>query len=212
VLVLPLVVSMLSICRSLQPVGIEESLSLETLELDDNFQEGRHWEDTRYGATDSTGANSHPSRPFSQWQCLTPRGVPTELQLQLQTRPAPKTVAVARSSTTELTRFQRFIRRMECAGPKVILDRLKEDWQETTSEEADDEVCSSIRLFRNSLLILFQLALEKQLWLLTGFQMQNLGREKITPEPECNTGRILELYGNLCKLMLCPCVTLSCIL
>jgi hypothetical protein len=55
-----------------------------------------------------------------------------------------------------------------------------------------------------------QLVLEKQLWLLTGFQMLNLGLERTLPQPECNTGKILELYGNLCKSMLCPCVTLSC--
>jgi hypothetical protein len=48
-----------------------------------------------------------------------------------------------------------------------------------------------------------QLILEKQLWLLTGFQMLNLGRERTLPQPDCNTGRILELYGNLCKSMLC---------
>ena len=41
-----------------------------------------------------------------------------------------------------LTRFQRFIRRMESAGPKVVLDRLKEDWQEATSDGVDEEVCA----------------------------------------------------------------------
>ncbi|KAI2487533.1 hypothetical protein Ptr902_01666 [Pyrenophora tritici-repentis] len=83
----------------------------------------------------------------------------------------------------ELSRFQRFIRRMEGAGPKVILDRIKEDWNQVASEEADEE-----------------LALEKQLWLLTGFHMQNLGRPTIAPQSECNTGRILELYGNLSEV------------
>jgi hypothetical protein len=133
-----LAIIILSVCRSLQPLGIEEALSLETLEMHDNFQEGRTWEDTKDASIDSTGASSHPSaKPFSQWQCLTPRGVPTEMQIS-------KKVAVAHSSTIELTRFQRFIRRMEGAGPKVILDRLKEDWQENTGGEVDDEVCSII--------------------------------------------------------------------
>jgi hypothetical protein len=59
---------------------------------------------------------------------------------------------------------------------------------------------------------MFQLALEKQLWLLTGFQMQNIRRDKFNLKPECDTGRILELYGDLCKSMSCPCVTLLCIL
>lgn len=44
-----------------------------------------------------------------------------------------------------------------------------------------------------------QLILEKQLWLLTGLQMQSMGRDKSAPVPACDTGRILELYGNLCK-------------
>lgn len=138
-------VIILSVCRSLQPLGIEEALSLETLELHDNFEERRTWEDTKHVSTESTGASSHLStRPFSQWQCLTPRGVPTEMQIQMRPRSTPKKVAVAHSSTIELTRFQRFIRRMKGAGPKVILDRLKEDWQETMGEEVDDEVRQAI--------------------------------------------------------------------
>jgi hypothetical protein len=48
--------------------------------------------------------------------------------------------AIAHSSTNDLTRFQRFIRRMEGAGPKIVLDRLKEDWQESLGDELDDEV------------------------------------------------------------------------
>jgi hypothetical protein len=126
-------------------VGIDEALRLEALELHDNFQEARTWEHTKHAPVDSTGTNSNPSsRPFSQWQCLTPRGVPTGMQMQMQARPTSKEVAVAHSSTIELTRFQRFIRRMEGAGPKVILDRLKEDWQETMGDAVDDEVCPLI--------------------------------------------------------------------
>jgi hypothetical protein len=132
----------LRVCRSLQPVGIDEALRLEALELHDNFQEARRWEHTKHASVDSIGTNPHlSSRPFSQWQCLTPRGVPTGMQMQMQPRSTPNKVAVAHSSTIELTRFQRFIRRMEGAGPKVILDRLKEDWQETTGDEMNDEVC-----------------------------------------------------------------------
>jgi hypothetical protein len=125
-------------------VGIDEALRLEELELHDNFQEARTWEHTKHASVDSTGTNpSFSSRPFSQWQCLTPRGVPAGMQMQMQMQPrsTPNKVAVAHSSTIELTRFQRFIRRMEGAGPKIILDRLKEDWQETTGDEMDDEVC-----------------------------------------------------------------------
>jgi hypothetical protein len=91
-------------------------------------------------------------------------------------------ISVAQNTLLELTRFQRFIRRMETAGPKVILDRLKEEWHDPADAEADDE-----------------LQLEKQLWVLTAFQLQNVGRLSTAPKPKCNTGKILELYGNLGK-------------
>jgi hypothetical protein len=79
-----------------------------------------------------------------------------------------------------MTRFQRFIRRMESAGPRVICDRLKEEWHDPVDEEANEE-----------------LLLEKQLWVLTAFQLQNLGTLEATPKPECNTGKIMELSGSL---------------
>ncbi|KAI4924601.1 hypothetical protein J4E85_007717 [Alternaria conjuncta] len=164
-----------------QPAETEVMPKVEALELHDSFQEKEH-EDARHVSKASGGANSEVScKPLSQWQCLTPRGVPSEIQLQ--SRLTPKKVAVAQNTTPDLGRFTRFIRRMEGAGPKVILDRLKEDWQWSTGGDVDEE-----------------LVLEKQLWLLTGFQMQNLGRERTLPKPECNTGRILELYGNLSEV------------
>ncbi|KAF1837621.1 hypothetical protein BDW02DRAFT_645298 [Decorospora gaudefroyi] len=170
--------------RSSQPVQVEEPPSLEALELHDDFQEARTPDSIRHTSIDSTGASSKLSyAPFSEWQCLTPRGVPAEMQIQMQSRPTPNNSAAAKGITDEPTRFQRFMHRMEGAGPKVILDRLKEDWQEGTGEGMDEE-----------------LALEKQLWVLTGFQMQNLDQDRITPKPKCNTGRILELYGNLSEV------------
>ncbi|KAF2034931.1 hypothetical protein EK21DRAFT_97134 [Setomelanomma holmii] len=115
--------------------------------------------------------------PLSQWECLSPRGLPQGVHLVPKPPPVKK-VAAAHSSTLELTRFQRFIRRMESAGPKTILDRLQEEWHEHPVEDVDEE-----------------LALEKQLWLLTGFQMQNFGKVRVAPKPTCETGRILELGG-----------------
>ena len=91
-------------------------------------------------------------------------------------------IAVAQNSLLEMTRFQRFIRRMESAGPRIILDRLKEEWYDPVDNEANEE-----------------LLLEKQLWVLTAFQLQNLAAMRSTPKPQCNTGRILELSGNLGK-------------
>jgi len=131
-----------NVCRCLPHVVNEEDLRLETLELHDNFQEETTLDDKQRISIESCSTTSNlSSKPFSQWQSLTPRGVPTGMQLNSAPRPTPTKVATAHSSTIELTRFQRFIRRMEGAGPKVILDRIKEDWNETTSEEADEEVC-----------------------------------------------------------------------
>ncbi|KAF1994615.1 hypothetical protein P154DRAFT_526960 [Amniculicola lignicola CBS 123094] len=80
---------------------------------------------------------------------------------------------------------------MESAGPKIILDRLKEEWHQPVDEE-EDEVDE-------------ELTLEKQLWVLTAFQLRNLGKSRIAPKPRTNTGKILELHGNLCKFS-SPCV------
>jgi hypothetical protein len=76
--------------------------------------------------------------PMSQWECLSARRAPGELCVAA--KPAVK-VAIAHSSTLELTRFQRFIRRMESAGPRIVLDRLMEEWEEPPDEPVDEEVC-----------------------------------------------------------------------
>jgi hypothetical protein len=85
---------------------------------------------------------SNACTPLSEWESLTPRGIPPEMQLRSRPTTSSK-IAVARSSTLELTRFQRFIRRMESAGPRVVLDRLKEEWQDPPGEEVDEEVRST---------------------------------------------------------------------
>jgi len=120
-------------------------------------------------------------RPPSSWEIhLSNEHV---LEKQHASVPALDGIAVAHNSLLEMTRFQRFIRRMESAGPRVILDRLKEEWHDAVDDEANEE-----------------LLLEKQLWVLTAFQLQNLGTLKTTPKPQCNTGKILELSGNLGEL------------
>ena len=79
-----------------------------------------------------------------------PKRNPTETQPKTQPEtPVLNGIAIAHNSLLELTRFQRFIRRMENAGPKVILDRLKEEWVETSDDEINEE-----------------LHLEKRLWVL----------------------------------------------
>jgi hypothetical protein len=62
--------------------------------------------------------------------------------MHLAPKPVANKVATAHSSTLELTRFQRFIRRMESAGPRIVLDRLKEDWQDAPGEDLDEQVRS----------------------------------------------------------------------
>ena len=122
-------------------------------------------------------------RPPTDWDILLP--LPNEPSQDRNLPPMSGDlggIAVAHSSLLELTRFQRFIRRMESAGPKIILDRLKEEWHDPGDEEADQE-----------------LMLEKQLWVLTAFQLQNQGKLRTNPKPKANTGKLLELYGNLCE-------------
>jgi hypothetical protein len=121
-------------------------------------------------------------RPLSQWDSLSPRGIPASIKIS----PASKAAKAVpnRNASHDNTRFGRFIHRMENAGPKIVLDRLKETWQNPPGEDVDEEV------------------LENQLWLLTGLQLQSLGKIRVLPKPNCDTGRTLELYGNLCKLRL----------
>lgn len=132
-------------------------------------------------------------RPPPEWNIVLPGGLRHDKRLPPTPGDEEKEVAVARDSPIELTRFQRFIRRMESAGPKIILDRMKEEWHDPVDAEADEE-----------------LILEKQLWVLTAFQLQNLGQSRTAPRPQCNTGKILELYGNLGKSFVsCVVMTLS---
>jgi hypothetical protein len=119
-------------------------------------------------------------RPPSEWDIVLPRSPDDDQGKELPPVPAQEETAVAQRSPEELTRFQRFIRRMESAGPKIILDRLKEEWTNPVDSEMGEEM-----------------ALEKQLWVLTAFQLENIGR--YSRFPKSDTGKILELYGNLCK-------------
>jgi hypothetical protein len=129
-------------------------------------------------ASGLTNENLVAWRPPSSWEIHLSDEKGQEEQLSAV--PVLDGIAVAHSSLLEMTRFQRFIRRMENAGPRIILDRLKEEWHDPVDEEANEE-----------------LLLEKQLWVLTAFQLQNLGGWRTTPQPQCNTGKILELSGNL---------------
>lgn len=90
-----------------------------------------------------------------------------------------------------LSHFQRFVRRMENAGPKIVLDRLTENWDESSDKATRDEV-----------------ELEKHLWTLTALQLRSLEKfansgQNIDMLPSLDSAptrrRILELGGNLGK-------------
>ena len=120
-----------------------------------------------------------PCRPLAQWDSLSPMMVPRDLRRPSATRSVKATGT--QNNAYVRTRFQRFIQRLESAGPQLVLDRLRESLQEPETQESEEEL------------------LEQQLWLLTGFQLQSLGKARIVPKPQCNTGKILELYGILGK-------------
>ncbi|TID20330.1 hypothetical protein E6O75_ATG07790 [Venturia nashicola] len=91
----------------------------------------------------------------------------------------------------DASHFQRFVRRMEGAGPRIILERLKEEWDEPADHAMSQE-----------------LHLEKHLWALTALHMKSLERfvrptDSPAPSapspPLCLSKRrkILELDGNL---------------
>ncbi|KAF2463176.1 uncharacterized protein BDR25DRAFT_347392 [Lindgomyces ingoldianus] len=172
-------------------VKIEGCLDLEALKMQDQPEEIAPPAIEDKPSYANSLSNLVAWRPPSNWEVILPpehsesneTREPCERPQQKELPPLPTGVANAHSSLLELTRFQRFIRRMESAGPKVILDRLKEEWHDPTDEETNEE-----------------LALEKSLWVLTAFQLQNLGRSKEPPRPRCNTGKILELYGDLSEL------------
>ncbi|TVY49783.1 hypothetical protein LCER1_G008132 [Lachnellula cervina] len=96
---------------------------------------------------------------------------------------SPKPVDITRqvSPILEVTHLQRSIRRMEAASPRIILERLKEEWLEI----ADASV------YR-------ELELEKQLWMLSA--LRSLRKSSETPTEENNrpsaTAKALSLYEN----------------
>ncbi|KAH8730981.1 hypothetical protein GQ44DRAFT_605107 [Phaeosphaeriaceae sp. PMI808] len=166
------------------PVRSERALSIQALKLHDATEEATVVEKVDHPSRKAAQPDARITEwpPLSQWECLSSWGVPEEMYVV--SRPPVNHATVTRNSNLNLTRFQRFIRRIERAGPKIVLERLKEDWEEPQGEDADEE-----------------LALEKQLWLLTGFQIQNFDQLRVTPKPSCDTGRVLELYGNLSEVL-----------
>lgn len=92
-----------------------------------------------------------------------------------------------RSPPVEIQLLQRSIRRMEAASPKIVLERLKEEWVEV----ADASV------YR-------ELEFEKQLWMLSA--LRGLKKKSttipdvMTNAPASGITKILSLYENHGKL------------
>ena len=87
--------------------------------------------------------------------------------------------------------FQRFVRRMESAGPRIIFERLKEEWDASGDRAMTDE-----------------LQLEKHLWALTAIQLPSMDRfvkqgysalpaHPLPPLTPKRRRKILELDGHL---------------
>jgi hypothetical protein len=122
------------------PVVTDEAQEFESLRLHDTSEQAPAVVDVRRPSVVGIAptARTMGVPPLSQWESLAPRGIPQKMHLAH--KPSSKKVAVAHSSTLELNRFQRFIRRMESAGPRIVLDRLKEEWQASPGEEVDEQV------------------------------------------------------------------------
>jgi hypothetical protein len=98
-----------------------------------------------------------------------------------------------RQSLSVGSHFQRFVRRMESAGPRIIFERLKEKWDLPGDRAMSDE-----------------LSLEKHLWALTALQLPNMDRfarqhhaplhqHPLPPLTPNRRRKILELDGSIGK-------------
>jgi hypothetical protein len=134
----------------------------------------------------------------SRWQAPNNWDIPGSKQELVLASPtnssadaSPDKLDHRRSHADMMSHFQRFVRRMEGAGPRIILERLKEEWDEPVDRGMSDE-----------------LQLEKHLWALTALQLRAMDRfarpnQATAPSgplpPICLNRRrkILELDGSI---------------
>jgi hypothetical protein len=144
------------------------------------------------------GPTTPISRKASRWQPPTSWDIPSSKKELVVSSPtnsspdaSPDKIDHQRSDADMMTHFQRFVRRMEGAGPRIILERLKEEWDEPTDRAMSDE-----------------LQLEKHLWALTALQMRALDRFARPSQSSAPSGplppialnrrrKILELDGSI---------------
>lgn len=131
---------LLTTCCRPQHVRIEEATNVRTSHLHESAGGPDHVARVRHNPCKSLSTNMRSSdRPLSQWDCLSPRNVPAGMRMR-QDSVGNKTT-LSQTGTGELSGFQRFIRRMDSASSKIILDRIKEDW--SAGGDVDEEVSFS---------------------------------------------------------------------
>ena len=120
-------------------------------------------------------------KPPEVWKCPSEEKEAEKPTVRLVSSPKPVGIKRQISPVLEVTHLQRSIRRMEAASPKIILERLKEEWMEV----ADASV------YR-------ELELEKQLWMLSALRSLKKSSETPIEENKMSSGiaKALSLYEN----------------
>lgn len=122
-------------------------------------------------------------KPPEVWRCPSEETQIAKPTIRLVSTPKPVEISRQKSKSpiVEVTHLQRSIRRMEAASPKIILERLKEEWIEVADAS----------IYR-------ELELEKQLWMLSALKSlkkSSDGSSQIK-SPPYGTAKALSLYEN----------------
>lgn len=141
---------------------------------------------------DATPVNISSSwQPPGSWDIIDSNSSSTTNRTASNSQKTSNTSTGEDRHLNDASHFQRFVRRMEGAGPRLILERLKEEWDEPANLAMSQE-----------------LHLEKHLWALTALHLNALDRfvrPSDSPPPSAplpplclnRRRKILELDGNL---------------
>jgi hypothetical protein len=128
-------------------------------------------------------ASSETWQPPEAWQCPSTKVEQLLINLQKSSRRTKERKRLPRP--TELTHLQNNIRKMNAASPKIILERLKEEWVGVADAS----------IYR-------ELELEKQLWMLAALKTLEAGHLSVNSNRQCinestlAATKILSLYEN----------------
>ncbi|KAH7360390.1 hypothetical protein BKA65DRAFT_183757 [Rhexocercosporidium sp. MPI-PUGE-AT-0058] len=122
---------------------------------------------------------SYTWKPPETWECDS--GTPQVPQRRSPTALRPIKERRHKIPPSEIAHLQRSIRRMEAASPKIVLERLKEEWIEVTDA-----------------FVYRELELEKQLWMLTALRIlkSKSSQEEIVVSASPRPTKVLSLYEN----------------